>query len=325
MDTPFFGGISLPSAMTLLAFLAGVCMVVGGAALIGSVLSKRRDFMTSRINLTHPQRNEVRPYDSAKIMQEEMELVRNPVYGLSERERREIVRQGTKLGISHQSMLAFFNVTRGMFAVVLGVLIFFLTMTTSLFVIGKASLLTTSLLIVVVVLGWMIPKFYIHFSARKRALAAAAGLPDALELLVVCVEAGLALGDGIDRIVIELKHSRPEISEELAIASADIKILPSRDQALANLAERIDTPSVRAVVSTLSQTLRYGTPLAQAMRVVAADMRNDSLVQLEEQANRLPVMMTVPMMLLIMPAIFLIIGGPAVLKLVDHFLQYQPF
>ena len=152
-------------------------------------------------------------------------------------------------------------------------------------------------------------------------MTAAEGLPDAIELLVVCVEAGLALEDGIDRIVIELKHSQPKLAEELALTSADLKILSSRDQALANLAERIDTPSVRSVVTTLSQTLRYGTPLAQAMRVVAADMRNDSLFQLEERANRLPVMMTIPMMLFIMPTIFLIVGGPAALKLMDHFMH----
>ena len=88
-------------------------------------------------------------------------------------------------------------------------------------------------------------------------------------------------------------------------------------QALANLAERVDVPSVRSVVSTLSQTLRYGTPLAQAMRVVAAQMRTEALIDLEERANRLPAIMTVPMMLFIMPVIFLIVGGPAVLRLLD--------
>ena len=93
--------------------------------------------------------------------------------------------------------------------------------------------------------------------------------------------------------------------------------MPSRDQALANLAERVDVPSVRSVVSTLSQTLRYGTPLAQAMRVVAAQMRTEALIDLEERANRLPAIMTVPMMLFIMPVIFLIVGGPAVLRLLD--------
>jgi tight adherence protein C len=133
----------------------------------------------------------------------------------------------------------------------------------------------------------------------------------------VCVEAGLALEDGIDRIAFELKDSRPALADELALTSADLKILPSRDQALANLADRVDVASVRSVVTTLSQTMRYGTPLAQAIRVVAAEMRNESLIQLEERANRLPTMLTIPMMLFIMPTIFLVIGGPSVLRLID--------
>jgi len=167
------------------------------------------------------------------------------------------------------------------------------------------------------VFGWLLPQIILKRMVKRRAKAAADGLPDALELLVVCVEAGLSLEDGIDRIIGELQRSQPALAAELALTSADLKILPSRDQALANLAERVDIPSVRSVVSTLSQTLRYGTPLAQAMRVVAAEMRSEALINLEERANRLPAIMTVPMMLFIMPTIFLIVGGPAVLRLLD--------
>jgi tight adherence protein C len=143
------------------------------------------------------------------------------------------------------------------------------------------------------------------------------GLPEALELLVVCVEAGLALEDSIDRVTEELKLSQPVLAEELALTSADLKILPDRDIALHNLADRIAEPSVRSVVTTLSQTLRYGTPLAQALRTSAAELRSESLMTLEERANRLPTLLTVPMMLFILPTIFLIVGGPAVLRLTD--------
>jgi tight adherence protein C len=96
-----------------------------------------------------------------------------------------------------------------------------------------------------------------------------------------------------------------------------MKILPSRDEALANLAVRVNMPSVRSVVTTLSQTLRYGTPLAQALRVVAGELRNDTLMRLEERANQLPSLMTIPMMLFIMPTIFMIVAGPAVLRVMD--------
>jgi tight adherence protein C len=165
--------------------------------------------------------------------------------------------------------------------------------------------------------GWFLPGVLIGRAIGSRADAIVAGLPDALELLVICVEAGLSLEDGIDRIVGELRSSQPALAEELALTSADLHILPSRDVALDNLAARIDRPSVHTVVTTLSQTLRYGTPLAQALRNVAAELRNDALMRLEERANQLPTLMTIPMMIFIMPTIFLIVGGPAALRLLD--------
>jgi tight adherence protein C len=168
-------------------------------------------------------------------------------------------------------------------------------------------------------LGWSIPSFALGRLALNRRRAIARGLADAIELLVIAVEAGLSLEDAMHRIVVELRRSRPAIADELAITSADLRILPSRDEALRRLAERVDLPSVHSVVTTLSQTLKYGTPLAQALRVVAEELRNDGLLKLEEQANRMPVLLTVPMILFILPSLFLIIGGPAFLKVLDAF------
>jgi tight adherence protein C len=165
--------------------------------------------------------------------------------------------------------------------------------------------------------GWFVPALLVGRSIKARTKAVVAGLPDALELLVICVEAGLAFEDGLGRVVGELETSRPILAEELAFTAADLKILPSREAALANLAERIDAPSVGSVVTTLNQTLRYGTPLAQALRMVASELRNDTLVRLEERANQLPSLMTIPMMLFIMPTIFLIVAGPAALRVMD--------
>jgi len=167
--------------------------------------------------------------------------------------------------------------------------------------------------------GWFLPLMLTSFLASRRIKAVERGLPDAIELLVVSVEAGLALEDSLDRIVPELRLSQPALAEELAMTAADLKILPSREMALGNLARRVDVPSVRSVVTTLSQTLRYGTPLAQALRVVAAELRNDTLIRLEERANRLPAILTIPMILFFLPAIFLVVGGPAVLRLIDVF------
>jgi tight adherence protein C len=166
------------------------------------------------------------------------------------------------------------------------------------------------------IFGWFLPVLVAQWAARKRAALVVAGLPDALELLVICAEGGVALGDGI---VMELQRSQPELAEELAMTAANLKILPSRDQALSRLAARIDAPIVQSVVTTLSQSMRYGTPFAQAMRLVAGEIRNEALVRLEGRANKLPTLLTIPMIVLILPTFFLVIGGPAASSVIDHF------
>jgi tight adherence protein C len=165
-------------------------------------------------------------------------------------------------------------------------------------------------------LGFFGPMLVISMLASKRRKAIEQGLPEAIELLVIAVEAGLSLDDAIDRIVIELAESQPQVAYEMALTSADLKILPNREAALGKFAERVDLPSVKTFVNTLSQTMRYGTPLAQALRVVGGELRNDELMRLEENANRMPVMLTIPMVIFMLPSLFLIIGGPTVLKLV---------
>jgi tight adherence protein C len=169
------------------------------------------------------------------------------------------------------------------------------------------------------IISWFLPMFLIAYGVKQRTKAVRSGLPDALELLVVCVEAGLSLEDGLGRVVNELQRSQPALADELGLTLADLRILPSRDQALTNLADRVDVPSVRSVVTTLTQTLRYGTPLAQSLRVVASEMRNDFLIEMEERANRLPAYLTLPVMLFLMPTIFLIVGGPAALRMLEAF------
>jgi tight adherence protein C len=170
-------------------------------------------------------------------------------------------------------------------------------------------------------LGWRMPYLVGNRLALRRRRAIARGLPDAIELMVIAVEAGLSLEDAINRITGELRGSQPAMAEELAATSADLRILPNREDALRRLVERVDLPAMHSVVTTLSQTLRYGTPLAQALRVVASELRNDMLMRLEEQTNRLPVLLTVPMILFILPSVFLIIMGPASLSILDAFVR----
>ena len=166
-------------------------------------------------------------------------------------------------------------------------------------------------------IGAYAPAMVLSSLARRRVDAVERGLADAVELLAVSVEAGISLEDGIERIAMELRRSQRALSDELSALAADLKLLPSQREALMNFAERVDRPSVRGVMTTLAQTMEYGTPLAQALRVTAGELRNEMMLKLEERANRLPVLLTVPMVVFLLPAIFLVVGGPAVIRLID--------
>lgn len=241
--------------------------------------------------------------------------------GLAFAETAVLARAAQRFGIPPERAGMAFNLLRAGLMLVLGVTVFTWTRR---FPIQGASVLWPLVAIVFgAIFGWFLPIVIVRRKIAQRTKIVGDGLPNALDLLVVCIEAGLSLEDGIDRVVEELKQSQPVLADELALTSADLKILPSRDQALQNLATRIDIPSVRSVITTLSQTLRYGTPLAQSLRTVASEMRNDHLVALEEHANKLPALLTVPVIIFLMPTIFLIVGGPAALRLMDTFSTFR--
>lgn len=163
--------------------------------------------------------------------------------------------------------------------------------------------------------GWRLPDLLLSQMAQWRQDRIDKGIPDALDLLVVCAEAGLALETAMDRIGTEMKNSHRQLSEELLMTSAEIRLLPERVQALENFATRTGVMSARVIATTLSQTLRYGTPLSQALRILANEMRTNRLLAFEAKAGKLPVMLTVPMILFILPCIFFVVGGPAFVNL----------
>ena len=168
-------------------------------------------------------------------------------------------------------------------------------------------------------LGWRLPDITLSRMAKWRQDRIDSGIPDALDLLVVCAEAGLALETAMERISVEMASSHRQLAEELALTSAEIRMLPERVQALENLAARTGVMSARIIATTLSQTFRYGTPLAQALRILANEMRTTRLLAFEARAGQLPVMLTIPMILFILPCVFLIVGGPAAVNAMRTF------
>jgi tight adherence protein C len=291
-----------------------LAMVAGGLGMIAMGSRERAKKLSARVDRVQAASGHAHKTEHPK-QSLEGRVMPEAAKGLTEQEHRHIMRVFKRFGVPAENALSRFNTVRLLLALVAAGC-------SVPFVMGLAAKSIAPALLCVGgagAVGWLLPMFAIRKGIDKWRRSIGTGLPDALELLAVCVEAGVSLENGLQRVSRELKNSQPALAEELSQTWAEITILPDRDQALMNFAERVDLPSVRSVVNTLSQTLRYGTPLARSLRVVAGDVRNDQLTQMEERANRLPAMMTVPVMLFIMPTIFLIVGGPAALKLMDAF------
>ena len=168
-----------------------------------------------------------------------------------------------------------------------------------------------------VVIGAYGPEIYLKNVITKRKAKLRKGLPDALDLLVICAEAGQSLDGALTRVSRELGKSFPDIADEIGLTALELGLLPERRQALENLNRRTDLPGIRGVVNTLLQTEKYGTPLAQSLRVLSAEFRNERMMRAEEKAARLPATMTVPMIIFILPPLFVVLIGPAVVRVID--------
>jgi tight adherence protein C len=164
------------------------------------------------------------------------------------------------------------------------------------------------------VVGLLLPDFIIRRRHAAYLAAVGRGLPDALDMLVICSEAGLGLEVGLERVASEIEPAHPAIAAEFKLTSGELRILSDRRTALTNMGARTGLETLKRLGATLIQTLQYGTPLSQALRTLAAEMRYEMLTRFEAQAARLPVLLTVPMILFILPCIFLIVGGPAVIQ-----------
>nr|WP_207785961.1 type II secretion system F family protein [Altererythrobacter segetis] len=170
-----------------------------------------------------------------------------------------------------------------------------------------------------VISGYKGPEVYLKNKSKKRTSEIRKGLPDALDLLVICAEAGLTVDAAFNRVAKELGRAYPELGEEFALTAIELSFLTERRQAFENFAYRVDLDAVKGVVTTMIQTERYGTPLASALRVLSAEFRNERMMRAEEKAARLPAIMTIPLILFILPVLFIVILGPAACSISDAF------
>lgn len=165
-----------------------------------------------------------------------------------------------------------------------------------------------------VLLGFVTPELYIKNATTKRREILNSVLPEGLDLLTICVEAGLSIDAAFRRVSREMQSSMPELAAEFEMTAMELTYLPDRQQALENLSERSDSPAMAALVNALRQTEKYGTPLAGSLRILSQEFRQTRQSKAEEKGARMPALMTVPLMVFILPTLVTVLLAPAIMS-----------
>jgi tight adherence protein C len=182
---------------------------------------------------------------------------------------------------------------------------------------AEASAVRSMILVGACILGWYCPDVVLSRQAARRRTRLELGMPDALDLLVICAEAGLSIDNAIEQVGRVLLSSNSEVAKEFAATAAEMRVSTARGRALENLAERVGLASLQGIIAALNQSIRFGTPLAASLRVLAAEMRAERMARFEERAARLPVILTLPLMAFVLPSLMIVIGTPLALRIVD--------
>jgi tight adherence protein C len=167
--------------------------------------------------------------------------------------------------------------------------------------------------------GIKLPEIYLDHAANTRRASIRRAFPDALDLLLICVEAGISIEHAFRRVAEEIGRQSVPLAEELTLTTAELSYLPDRRQAYENLAKRVNVDSVKQIVTVLNQAEKYGTPLASALRVVSQESRDQRMAEAEKKAASLPPKLTVPMIVFFLPVLFVVIMGPAITQVMKQF------
>jgi tight adherence protein C len=162
--------------------------------------------------------------------------------------------------------------------------------------------------------GMLSPNLYLKNKITRRQTSIKRAFPDALNLLLICIESGMSVEAAFQKVSDEVGAQSVELAEELTLTTVELSYLPDRRQAYDNLAQRVGLEGVKAVCLALQQAERYGTPLGTTMRVLAQENRDMRMSEAEKKAAALPPKLTVPMILFFLPVLFIVILGPAAIK-----------
>lgn len=313
-----------PTGESLLVLLAGTAAFLLVVAIWYSLLE--RDPMERRARMLAHRRNELRGQmgkeRGRRLRQKEMSAMRRVVDALrlmQTQQTSKLLERLSQAGIRSRDALVVFLFFKLALPVLLSALAFLLVYLLQVWDLSPALRLVA--LLGASVLGFFLPDLYVSNRIGKRQQALQKALPDGLDLLVICAESGLSLDAALDRVANEIGGAGPELGEELSLTGIELGFLPDRRQALHNLNRRTNLPAIRGVVNTLVQTEKYGTPLSQSLRVLSNEFRDQRMLKAEEKAARLPATLTVPMIVFILPVLFIVLMGPAVISIMDNIMK----
>ncbi|HEY8603924.1 type II secretion system F family protein [Tsuneonella suprasediminis] len=317
VDVMFVGTIlaGVAAMMVMLAIYAAVTVKDPMAKRV-KALNERRDELKSGIVTANARKRQslVRKTNQTEKVKETLSSMK-----VLQQSQIEVIQQKLAwAGYRNKELAVFVIFARMVIPITLGVLAFLVFYVSSMFP-EWGSMKRLLALTAAVGLGYKLPELFLQNKATKRTDAIRKGLPDALDLLVICAEAGLTVDAAFNRVAKELGRAYPELGDEFALTAIELSFLNERKQAFNNLAYRVNLEAVKGVVTTMVQTERYGTPLASALRVLSAEFRNERMMRAEEKAARLPAIMTVPLILFILPVLFIVILGPAACSIGDAF------
>jgi len=311
----------MPTLPTLIVLVAGIAAFASVVALALPLLA--RDRLASRLRTVAVRRQELSAAQRAALQggrrkappRRRLALMRAVVDRLKLQdllEAKDLKAKLAQAGWRSQSAPLTFIFSRVALPVVLLAvgLIYATTIFAHLPVMNRALILMGAM-----VAGAYLPQIMLANAIQKRQAAVALAFPDALDLMVICVDAGLSVEAALGRVVEEMGSSAPEMAEEFALTSAELAFIADRRHAWENLAERTGLPQVKSLSTTLLQSEKYGTPVSQALKVLAQENRESRMAIAEQKAASLPAKLTVPMIVFFLPVLFMAIAGPAAIQI----------
>jgi tight adherence protein C len=312
-EEDFKFGFDLPTVIVLVAFIFAFASVMAVAtpflqndkfAARRKAVAFKRDDLQVQQREGYNQRRRLTPTRSESMMRGVIKQLR-----LGDMlEQKDLKRRLIQGGLRSSSAPVTFTFVRLALPIGLGVLAFFYSVSLFPDWTYQGKLLAG---LFGAILGWLLPTIFLTNIVQKRQKILMRSLPDALDLMVICVESGMSIEAAFNKVSEEMAESAPLMAEEIGLTAAELAYLGDRRAAYENLAERTGLATFRSLTTTLLQSEKYGTPIATGLRVIAQENRDQRLNAAEKKAAALPAQLTVPMIIFFLPVLFIVIAGPA--------------